>query len=77
MGYDDDKVKNWDSRGQKIRRLIQQIPLGREYVAATSENYKPIYESAFRRPSEHILVVGQPRNDIFLIEKENFRFSTD
>ena len=72
VGYDDDKVKNWDSRGQKIRRLIQQIPLGREYVAATSENYKPIYESAFRRPSDHILVVGQPRNDIFFDREGKF-----
>ena len=32
VGYDDDKVKNWDSKGQKIRRAIQQFPLGKEYV---------------------------------------------
>ena len=52
VGYDDDKVKNWDSKGQKIRRMIQEIPLGKEYVVATSDFYAPIYESAFRR-SKH------------------------
>ena len=57
VGYDDDKLKNWDSRGQKIRRAIQEIPLGREYVTATSENYQSIYESAFRRKSDHILIL--------------------
>lgn len=72
VGYDDDKVKNWDSRGQKIRRMIQQIPLGREYVVATSENYAPIYESAFRRPADHVLVMGQPRNDIFFDQEGRF-----
>lgn len=65
VGYDDYKVKNWDSRGQKIRRAIQQIPLGKEYVVATSDAYSKIYESAFRRPESHIITLGQPRNDAF------------
>lgn len=72
VGYDDDKLKNWDSRGQKIRRAIQEIPLGREYVTATSENYQSIYESAFRRKSDHILILGQPRNDIFFDKEGKF-----
>ena len=55
VGYDDDKVKNWDSKGQKIRRMIQEIPLGKEYVVATSDFYAPIYESAFRRSKSHII----------------------
>ena len=54
VGYDDDKVKNWDSKGQKLRRAIQEIPLGREYVVATSDFYAKIYESAFRRKPVHI-----------------------
>lgn len=65
IGYDDTKGKNWDSRGQKIRRKIQQFPLGREYVVATSDTFAKIYRSAFRRPSEQILTYGQPRNDVF------------
>lgn len=65
VGYDDDKVKNWDSRGQRIRRAIQQFPLGKEYVTATSSFYAKIYESAFCRPASHILTIGQPRNDLF------------
>lgn len=65
VGYDDTKGKDWDSRGQRIRRLIQQFPLGREYVVATSETYAAIYKSAFRRPAEQILTYGQPRNDLF------------
>lgn len=75
VGYDDDKVKNWDSIGQKIRRAIQQFPLGREYVVATSEPYAKIYESAFRRPASHILTLGQSRNDLFY-DKEGL-FPTD
>lgn len=65
IGYDDTKGKNWDSRGQRIRRKIQQFPLGREYVVATSDTFAKIYRSAFRRPSEQILTYGQPRNDVF------------
>lgn len=65
VGYDDDKVKNWDSKGQKMRHAIQEIPLGKEYVVATSDFYAKIYESAFRRSADHILTLGQPRNDLF------------
>lgn len=72
IGYDDDKMKNWDSRGQKIRRAIQQFPLGKEYVAATSSFYGKVYESAFRRPKSHILITGQPRNDLFYDHKKIF-----
>lgn len=72
VGYDDDKVKNWDSKGQKIRRAIQQFPLGKEYVTATSSFYAQVYESAFRRPASHILTIGQPRNDVFYDQKGIF-----
>mgnify|MGYP000724254373 CR=1 FL=1 len=72
VGYDDDKVKNWDSKGQKIRRMIQEIPLGKEYVVATSDFYAPIYESAFRRSKSHIITLGQPRNDIFYDQSGKF-----
>jgi CDP-glycerol glycerophosphotransferase len=72
VGYDDFKVKNWDSRGQKIRRAIQEIPLGKEYVVATSEDYAKIYQSAFRRPASQIITMGQPRNDLFYDEEGLF-----
>ena len=73
VGYDDDKVKNWDSKGQKIRRAIQEIPLGKEYVVATSDFYAKVYESAFRRSAEHILTLGQPRNDLFYDSNKLFK----
>ena len=75
VGYDDDKVKNWDSKGQKILRMIQEIPLGKEYVVATSDFYAPIYESAFRRSKSHIITLGQPRNDIFYDQSGKFHAS--
>ena len=75
VGYDDDKVKNWDSKGQKIRRMIQEIPLGKEYVVATSDFYAPIYESAFRRSKRHVITLGQPRNDIFYDQSGKFHAS--
>lgn len=73
VGYDDDKVKNWDSKGQRMRRAIQEIPLGKEYVVATSDFYAKIYESAFRRKADHILTLGQPRNDLFYDEDGRFQ----
>lgn len=73
VGYDDDKVKNWDSKGQKIRRAIQEIPLGKEYIVATSAFYAKIYESAFRRSKDHILTLGQPRNDVFYDKTGKFQ----
>ena len=72
VGYDDTKEKDWDSRGQRIRRKIQQFPLGREYVVATSRTFSEIYKSAFRRPAEQILTYGQPRNDFFYDDEELF-----
>lgn len=65
IGYDNKKEKNWASVGQKFRRKIQKIPLGKEYVVATSEIFAKIYVSAFDRPKEFIMIEGQPRNDLF------------
>ena len=65
IGYDDSYAANWDSVPRKIRDKIVNVALGREYVVATSETIANIYESAFRRPKEQILCLGQPRNDVF------------
>lgn len=70
IGYDDTYARNWDSLPRKIRDGIVNVPLGREYVVATSETIARIYESAFRRPKEQILCLGQPRNDVFFTERE-------
>ncbi len=67
--YDDKYEKDWDSLRQKIRDFFINIPLGREYYVATSQNYIPIYQSAFRKPAEKILCLGQPRNDVFFQER--------
>lgn len=72
VGYDDDKTVNWESRGQKIRRAIHKIPLGKEYVVATSQPYAKIYESAFKCPSSRVITLGQVRNDIFFDEEGYF-----
>lgn len=74
IGYDDTYARNWDSLPRKIRDKIINIPLGREYVVATSETIARIYESAFRRPKEQILRLGQPRNDVFFKPREKQLF---
>lgn len=70
IGYDDEYERNWDSIPRKIRDGIVNVPLGREYVVATSETIANIYESAFRKPKEQILCLGQPRNDVFFKPRE-------
>lgn len=35
------------------------------FVVCTSENFRLIYERAFGLDEEHVLVLGQPRNDLF------------
>ena len=69
IGYDDYYEKNWDSKKQKFRDKVIHIPLGKEYVVATSGTIAKIYESAFRVPKERILCLGQPRNDVFFDEE--------
>lgn len=70
IGYDDSYARNWDSVPRKIRDGIVNVALGREYVVATSETIASLYESAFRRPKEQILCLGQPRNDVFFKPRE-------
>lgn len=65
IGYDDFYEKDWNNKKQTFRDKIINIPLGREYVVATSKTIAKIYQSAFRRPKEQILCLGQPRNDVF------------
>lgn len=65
VGYDDYYEKNWDSKKQAFRDRIINVPLGKQYVVATSGTIAKIYESAFRVPKERILCLGQPRNDVF------------
>lgn len=65
IGYDDYYEKDWDSRAQKLRQKIVNIPLGREYVVATSPAIANVYTSAFRVPKKRVLILGQPRNDVF------------
>lgn len=74
IGYDDVYECNWDSAGRKLRDKIIGIPLGKEYVVATSTTIAKIYESAFRRPSQYILCLGQPRNDVLFKPYEKNRF---
>lgn len=65
IGYDDYYEKDWDSKARKFRDRIIHIPLGREYVVATSPTIAQIYESAFRVPANRVICLGQPRNDVF------------
>lgn len=39
------------------------------YVLYTSDKYKEIYKYAFDKDEEHLLLCGQPRNDIFFDNK--------
>lgn len=65
VGYDDYYEKDWDSKIQKFRARIIHVPLGKEYVVATSPAIAKIYESAFRVPASRVICLGQPRNDVF------------
>ena len=65
IGYDDYYEKNWDSKKQAFRDKLINVPLGKQYVVATSETIGKIYESAFRVPKKRIICLGQPRNDVF------------
>ena len=58
VGYDDDKVKNWDSKGSENPKNDSGNPIRKEYVVATSDFYAPIYESAFRRLKESYHNIG-------------------
>lgn len=68
VGYDDYYEKDWDSKTQKFRDKIIHVPLGKEYVVATSQTIAKIYESAFRVPASQVICLGQPRNDVFFDE---------
>ena len=68
VGYDDYYEKDWDSKAQKFRNRIIHVPLGKEYVVATSPAIAKIYESAFRVPASRVICLGQPRNDVFFDE---------
>lgn len=73
--YDDKYERNWDSFSRKLRDKIVGVPLGNEYVVATSETIAKIYQSAFRRPEKKILCLGQPRNDVLFQPYEKQIFS--
>jgi CDP-glycerol glycerophosphotransferase (TagB/SpsB family) len=60
-----------------IRHAIFKIPFSKEYVVSTSEAMSQIYLSAFRTTKNHILQLGQPRNDVFFddsLELESFPY---
>lgn len=70
IGFDDDMTVNYDSTFQKIKRFFKYLPYRKMYYFAPSENFRKIYSSAFRQPESHIVVLGQPRNDVFF-EKQH------
>ena len=76
VGYDDDKVKTGDSRGQKIRRLISRFlweeSMWQLQVRIISQLMRVHFAS-----SDHILVVGSPEMTFFFDREGKFRFSTD
>lgn len=74
VGYDDKYACDWDSKKRRFRDKIIHVPLGNEYVVATSETIAQIYESAFRCPKEKVLCLGQPRNDVFFQSHERILF---
>lgn len=50
---------------QKIYRFIDNLFLGEEYAISTSPTFTKIYTSAFKLNKNHILELGQARNDCF------------
>lgn len=65
IAFDNKLVHNWDSPAYKVKNFFKYLAMRKMYYFAPSENFREIYMSCFRQPEDHIIVLGQPRNDIF------------
>ncbi len=68
-----DKVRHpknaWEKWKTWLRRLSDEKP--KDYVLTTSPAMQKIYISAFATDIEHVIVDGQPRNDMLFPKEEN------
>lgn len=62
--YDDQIYNTLNIRGN-IAYYLNKFPQRNEFVVSTSETLSNIYINAFRRDKRHIVLIGQPRNDVF------------
>lgn len=70
--YDDEYSKNAKNNlKNKILYYLKFFPRRHEFVVSTSDKISQIYESAFRLKKNHIIQLGQPRNDYFFQEHIN------
>lgn len=72
----DDKIAANKKRSlqSKIYHKIVSNNRNEMYVVSSSETITEIYTHAFRKDREHILQIGQPRNDVFWKESESLPF---
>lgn len=62
----DDKISRGDiGLLTKVSENIRNFVTPNSYVICTSENLRPIYQSAFQKNEKKILNLGQARNDFF------------
>ena len=61
----------------RYKQLFRTYPYRKEFVLSTSDTMTNIFSSAFKKPKEKILQLGQPRNDVFFnsdLETESLPF---
>jgi CDP-glycerol glycerophosphotransferase (TagB/SpsB family) len=67
-----DKIRHpkniWERFRTYLRRISDEKPY--HYTLATSTSMAKIYTSAFRTDRKHILINGQPRNDMLFLESK-------
>lgn len=63
--YDDDYNVEDKKLVRRFLKWIVKKPYEKDYVVSTSDTISQIYRSAFRKNGDHILQLGQPRNDCF------------
>ena len=66
IGYDNESFKksmdNWRCR---LYERIEKYPYRNHYYISTSSEMTQVFKSAFRTDEKHIIMAGQPRNDMF------------
>ncbi len=71
--YDDKFSKlNKNKLKDGLKRAIRFLPYRKSYIVSTSETVSNIYKRAFKMKLKNIVVLGQPRNDVFYINHENY-----
>lgn len=71
IGWDDNITREKGGGfAYKIDQAVERFAKRKWYVICTSEQFINIYKSAFQKDSNHVLNLGQARNDYFFLKQE-------